>query len=113
MLLPHTLVVLLRLLQALRSSFLGSPEFAAGAAAVDASRMGDNERLAEALEDPVFRLLLPPVAALAAQRAAEARSYSEGESSWKVREIGFSGEEVDLLLVGEVQTTFHSQNLEV
>ncbi|CDI87621.1 hypothetical protein, conserved [Eimeria praecox] len=86
---------------ALRSSFLGTPEFAAGAAAVDASKMGDNDRLAAALEAPVFRLLLPPVAALAAKRAAQARSYSEADSSRQLEEIGFSGEAIDLLLMGE------------
>ncbi|CDI77175.1 hypothetical protein, conserved [Eimeria acervulina] len=88
---------------ALRSSFLGSPEFAAGAAAVDASKVGDNVRLAEALEAPVFRLLLPPVAALAAQRAAAVRCCSGANSSREFNEIGFSGEAIDLLLMSETQ----------
>ncbi|CDJ36679.1 uncharacterized protein EMH_0068350 [Eimeria mitis] len=90
--------------EALRSSFLGSPEFAAGAAAVDAARAGDNERLAAALESPVFRLLLPPVAALAAKRAAAARSCSGGDNVMEREEIGFSGEAVDMLLMSDTQT---------
>ena len=97
------LLLMLLLLQALRSSFLGSPEFAAGAAAVDASKVGDNVRLAEALEAPVFRLLLPPVAALAAQRAAAVRCCSGANSSREFNEIGFSGEAIDLLLMSETQ----------
>ncbi|CDJ43051.1 hypothetical protein, conserved [Eimeria tenella] len=85
---------------ALRSSFLGSPEFAAGAAAVDAFKHGDAAAAAAALESPVFRLLLPPVASLAARMAAEARERCTSSACNPIGEVGIGAEAVDALLAG-------------
>ncbi|KAL8271599.1 hypothetical protein Esti_004505 [Eimeria stiedai] len=58
--------------EALQTDFVGSPEFAAGAAAVDAYRARDGDALARSLDSPVFRFLLPPVVALVAKLAEQA-----------------------------------------
>ncbi|KAL8428725.1 hypothetical protein Efla_007012 [Eimeria flavescens] len=61
--------------EALQTDFLGSPEFAAGAAAVDAYKAHDGEALCRSLESPVFRFLLPPVVALAARLCEQALQW--------------------------------------
>ncbi|KAL8445708.1 hypothetical protein Emed_005431 [Eimeria media] len=58
--------------EALQNDFVGSPEFAAGAAVVDAYKARDGEALARCLESPVFRFLLPPVVGLVAKLAEQA-----------------------------------------
>ncbi|KAL8446107.1 hypothetical protein Emag_004847 [Eimeria magna] len=58
--------------EALQNDFVGSPEFAAGAAAVDAYKARDGAALARSLESPVFRFLLPPVVGLVARLAEQA-----------------------------------------
>ncbi|KAL8432576.1 hypothetical protein ACSSS7_004500 [Eimeria intestinalis] len=58
--------------EALQNDFVGTAEFAAGAAAVDAYKARDGAALARYLESPVFRFLLPPVVALVAKLAEQA-----------------------------------------
>ena len=67
---------------------------------MDAYKTGDKMAFAAALEASVFRFLLPPVAALAAKMAAEARAGQDGPGVCTPQDgvVGIPGEAIDALL---------------
>ena len=64
---------------------------------MDAYKAKDGRALADALEAPVFRFLLPPVASLVAQMAVKAREWPETIRP-EDDEVGIPGEAIDAML---------------